>query len=234
MDALNDSLSNSITSSHVKRITSLYIICEKSQLKSLKGSELNKDRDNSFISFIPVDVHEVKDTKNSFKKLCKACVPSAAQNDIDFQSQDLKEVQQGLESRGSLQHTSSFGSKSKPANNFRRSSHKKFSRLNNGFNGINQFNTNINYNYSLTANAHSNQAGQLSSSAVGFHKLLNDSKWFEQLQVNMINQININTWRFKKKEFLKTRINLLQLEITLDSFKNLLTKKFNKKQSHFN
>ena len=73
-------------------------------------------------------------------------------------------------------------------NNFRRSSHKKFSRLNNG---INQFNTNINVNSSLAlGGGQSGQTGQLaSSSAVGFHKLLNDSKWFEQLQVTLTRQL---------------------------------------------
>lgn len=183
VDILNESFSNSITSSNIRKGASLYIICEKSQLKSLKSSDLNKG-DNSYISFIPVDVHDVKDTKNSFKKLCKACVPSAAQFETEFTTtQSYSNVNQNsFANRG--QNYTSFNNKASKSssNNFRRSSHKKFNRLNNG---INQFNTNINYNHSLTNSSHGNQGPQLSSSALGFHKLLNDSKWFEQLQVSL-------------------------------------------------
>ena len=43
VDVLNESFSNSITSSsNIKKGASLYIICEKSQLKSLKSSDINK------------------------------------------------------------------------------------------------------------------------------------------------------------------------------------------------
>ena len=73
VDALNDSFNNSINSG-LRRGAALYIICEKSQAKSLRANE----KDNSQIAFVPVEVHEVKDTKNSFKKLCRACVPSSA------------------------------------------------------------------------------------------------------------------------------------------------------------
>jgi len=40
-DAFNESFSNSI-SSNIKRGGSLYIVCERSQLKYLKASDLNK------------------------------------------------------------------------------------------------------------------------------------------------------------------------------------------------
>jgi len=59
-DVLNESFSNSI------------------------NSELSKD--STQISFIPVDIHEVRDAKKSFKKLCKACVPSAISNEINSES----------------------------------------------------------------------------------------------------------------------------------------------------
>lgn len=186
IDNLNESFSNSISSSNVKKGASLYIICEKSQVKALK-SDLNKG-ENSHISFISVAVHEVKDTKNSFKKLCKACVPSASLSEQDFPNQmNDKTNNNTLTAKNPNQqnNSNSFMNK-KPGNNFRRSSHKKFSRINNG---ITEFNTNINYNHSLTMSSHVSQSTQLFS-PVGFHKLLNDSKWFEQLQV-IINISNI-------------------------------------------
>ena len=92
MDALNDSFNNSINSG-ARRSAILYIICEKSQAKSLRANE----KDASQIAFLPVDVHEVKDTKNSFKKLCRACVASSATGEViesQFQNQQPQQQQQ--------------------------------------------------------------------------------------------------------------------------------------------
>ncbi len=141
-----------------------------------------------------MDIHGVRDTKNSFKKLCKACVPSAAQAETEPQQQAAPT---GTSSLG--QHTSSLSTPfvnnkgPKSTANFRRSSQKKFTRLNNGLIGSNQFNTSINYNHSLTGSSQqytATDSNKLSSSTFGFHKLLNDSKWFEQLQV-IINVSNL-------------------------------------------
>ena len=185
VDVLNESFNNSITSSSnpSKKSASLYIICEKSQIKSLKSSELSKGGDTSHISFIPVDVHEVRDTKNSFRNLCKACVPSTAQHEITNDLGNTGATSNAFTSSSNLSgqttnenNSTGFNGKSK-SNNFRRSSHKKLNR-------INQFNTNINVNHSLTTHSHASQSAVNSVSTVGFHKQINDSKWFEQLQVN--------------------------------------------------
>ncbi len=176
-DVLNESFSNSInSSSNLKRGSTLYIICEKSQIKSLKSSELSKD--STQISFIPVDIHEVRDAKNSFKKLCKACVPSAISNEINSESN----------------HHSNGGTKSngKSSSNFRysvsRSSqkNKSTSRFSNASNS-DQFSTTINYN---NLNQSANLAAGSSTTNNGFYKQLNESKWFEQLQT-IINVSNL-------------------------------------------
>jgi hypothetical protein len=93
-DNLNESFTSSTTNStnttrrnHINHCTNgapLYIICEKSQVKSFR-SEISKDA--SRYVFIPIDVHDVKDTKNSFKKLCRACVPSTVSTDLQHQYQ---------------------------------------------------------------------------------------------------------------------------------------------------
>ena len=91
-DNLNESFTSSNTNSTnaVKRnhcstnCAPLYIICEKSQVKSFR-SEISKDATRYV--FIPIDVHDVKDTKNSFKKLCRACVPSTVSSELQQQYQ---------------------------------------------------------------------------------------------------------------------------------------------------
>ncbi len=179
-DVLNESFSNSInSSSNLKRGSTLYIICEKSQIKSLKSSELSKD--STQISFIPVDIHEVRDAKNSFKKLCKACVPSAISNETNSESNHHH-------------HHSNGGTKSngKSSSNFRysvsRSSqkNKSTSRFSNASNS-DQFSTTINYN---NLNQSANLAAGSSTTNNGFYKQLNESKWFEQLQT-IINVSNL-------------------------------------------
>ena len=57
--------------------SSLFILGEKSQIKGIKSDN------NSFqnCSFIPVDIHEVKQVKQSFKKLLRACCPSLSSTD---------------------------------------------------------------------------------------------------------------------------------------------------------
>jgi hypothetical protein len=79
------------------RGTPLYIVCEKSQVKSLRSDaskntmtheSVNNDPNNGSTnnslrySFIPIDIHEVRDTKASYKKLCRACIPSAASTEL--------------------------------------------------------------------------------------------------------------------------------------------------------
>lgn len=186
----------------------LHILCDKAQAKSLKASELAR-ADSSAIALLAVDVHEVRDTKSSFKKLCKACVPSASQTEPGHLSD--QQQQQALDAAGSQrgqsgQSHSNLGPGGR--SNFRRSSHKKFNRLtSNGL--VSQFNTtsvNVNGSSSLSGGAksrtmlssHVSQSGQLTaaanSSAVGFHKLLNDSKWFEQLQVSRLNFAHLSSF----------------------------------------
>jgi len=50
------------------------------------------DASNRYI-FIPVEIHDVKDSKNSFKKLCRACVPSSASNELINEIQQLNSKQ---------------------------------------------------------------------------------------------------------------------------------------------
>jgi hypothetical protein len=168
-------------------------MCDKAQAKSLKAAELG-GADSASIAVLAVDVHEVRDTKSSFKKLCKACVPSASQSDSHLVAADQQTVvvESALASqRLSHSHLTIGGKKSTTGNNFRRSSQKKFSRLTTA----SQFSTSINVNASNNSvssghhaalTSHASQSSQLAAahSAVGFHKLLNDSKWFEQLQVS--------------------------------------------------
>ena len=58
--------------------SSLYVIGEKSQVKGIHKDQFPN------CDFIPVDIHEVKNVKQSFKKLIKACTPSVASADPDL------------------------------------------------------------------------------------------------------------------------------------------------------
>ena len=58
--------------------TSLYIIGEKSLLKGVKSDQLAN------CEFFPVDLHDIKHVKQSFRKLLRACCPSSSTNDPDM------------------------------------------------------------------------------------------------------------------------------------------------------
>jgi myotubularin-related protein 5/13 len=57
--------------------TSLYIIGEKNQIRGVKSDHFPN------CEFIPADVHDAKNVKQSFKKLMRACCPSLPSNDSD-------------------------------------------------------------------------------------------------------------------------------------------------------
>lgn len=172
VDALNESFNNSINSNMVKRGAPLYIICEKSQIKTLKSSDLSKDA--SQIAFIPVDIHEVRDAKNSFKKLCKTCVPSAVSNEYNNELNN--------NTNANLNKTNGKSSNNLK-NGVNRSSQKNKSSSRFNTNNNNSINNDLNYN-----NATNNQTN--SSINNGFYKQLHESKWFDQLQT-IINISNI-------------------------------------------
>jgi hypothetical protein len=232
VDALNESFTSSISShQQVRRGAPLYILCEKSQVKSLRSNADSASSTSSRYIFIPVETHDVKDTKNSFKKLCRACVPSTASNELINEMQQFHSKQQNFlnnkkNSNSTLlqQQQQSGGAKlskfSSTSNSKLSRSSKKMGFLSGSQTGINQqFNTNINYHHGVTSHTHSSQhhqhnhhnhhqtattpfsesgsngpsltSGNASSSSSGFFKQIQDSKWFDQLQliINMSNLI---------------------------------------------
>ncbi|CAF0740382.1 unnamed protein product [Brachionus calyciflorus] len=152
-DASSNKYFNAITNS--KRSTHqpspLYIICEKSQVKSLRPENT---KDTSRYIFIPIDTHEVKDTKNSFKKLCRACLPSNSFIEAPSQSHNHH-------------NTNKMSSTSFALN--RLTSSNKITRKKSAFNEPH------------IPNVPSNS----------FLKQINDSKWFDQIQliINIANTI---------------------------------------------
>ncbi|XP_064634624.1 myotubularin-related protein 13-like isoform X5 [Lineus longissimus] len=66
----------------------LYVLGEKTQVKGIKIEAFPK------CDFIPVDFNEVRHVKASFKKLMRACVPSASSSDQDYSF--LKAVEESL------------------------------------------------------------------------------------------------------------------------------------------
>ncbi|CAB3383072.1 Hypothetical predicted protein [Cloeon dipterum] len=62
---------------HTLQRAALYIFGEKSQMKGVKTDSGQK------IDYIPVEYYDVKNTKNSFKKLMRACVPSSVSSEPD-------------------------------------------------------------------------------------------------------------------------------------------------------
>ncbi|KAJ8313207.1 hypothetical protein KUTeg_009240 [Tegillarca granosa] len=68
MDSPGDIINSSVQG--LKRV-SLYVLGEKAQMKGIKMDSFPK------CDFIPVDFYEVRHVKASFKKLMRACVPSA-------------------------------------------------------------------------------------------------------------------------------------------------------------
>ena len=70
--------SSHASSSSPSNKTSLYIIGEKSLLKGVKSDQLPN------CEFFPVELHDVKHVKQSFRKLLRACCPSSASTDPDM------------------------------------------------------------------------------------------------------------------------------------------------------
>ena len=150
----------------------------------------DSSKDSNRYIFIPIDIHDVKDTKNSFKKLCRACVPSAASNELINEMQQFHSKQQNfLNNKKNSNATSSVfsGGLGKISNN----SNSKLSRnskkmgLFSGSNAaINQFNTNINYHHGVnTQSSQTVTTGGGANGSSGFFKQIQDSKWFDQLQL---------------------------------------------------
>lgn len=73
----------------------MYILGEKSQSKSVKLSELNTE-------FIPVDYTDVRQSRLSFKKLMRACLPSTESNEPDQTFAKLLEQSEWLQQIRSL------------------------------------------------------------------------------------------------------------------------------------
>lgn len=73
----------------------MYILGEKSQSKSVKLSELNTE-------FIPVDYTDVRQSRLSFKKLMRACLPSTENNEPDQTFAKLLEQSEWLQQIRSL------------------------------------------------------------------------------------------------------------------------------------
>ncbi|KAL5006472.1 hypothetical protein ScPMuIL_015278 [Solemya velum] len=71
LDSRGDLINNSVKG--LQRI-SLYVLGEKAQMKGIKMESFPR------CDFIPVDFYEVRHIKTSFKKLMRACVPSAIQS----------------------------------------------------------------------------------------------------------------------------------------------------------
>ena len=138
--------------------------------------------------FLPVDVHDVKDAKNSFKKLCRACVPSAASAELtnDMQQQQGQQKQNGMSKQNSAtKNTTKFSGLATKLSATNKSGRKK--SLNNLSHIANsQLGTN-HYATMATSSHHSHHqsgvAGQ--QPGEGLHKQLQESKWFEQLQLIM-------------------------------------------------
>lgn len=96
------SLNSSISSNSLNGNSSLYIIGEKNHLRMVKPHETNCNYE-----FFPIEIHEVRHVKNSFKKILKICAPSELKNaDVavgstfltDFVSTEwLKQVQTIME-----------------------------------------------------------------------------------------------------------------------------------------
>jgi hypothetical protein len=180
VDALNESFSSSINSSNQpqqpRRGTAssvgtgapLYIICERSQIKSFRSADIASS--SGRYVFLPVDVHDVKDAKNSFKKLCRACVPSAASADLINEMQQQQQQQQQQGKPATKAKLVGIATKLSATN---RSGRKKSMN-------------NLSHLANDTAATNSNTAANVTNNnAAGLHKQLQESKWFEQLQLIM-------------------------------------------------
>lgn len=207
-DVLNESFTSSIHSgSNYRKGAPLYIICEKSQVKvslymfiysyfaklrliglflffclksfrSADPSSNNRESSSNRYIFLPVDLHEVKDTKNSFKKLCRACVPSSASQELLAEINQLK--------LSSMQPNSSeinanTNTKSSFVSKFGR---KKSSTQHNLFNPMN-LGLGVNSGGGIGGISGGGAGCAVSNAShiqAGFFKQLHESKWFEQLK----------------------------------------------------
>jgi hypothetical protein len=119
-------------------------------------------------ALLPLDIHEVKDTKNSFKKLIRICCQSTASNEF------MNEIKQQINSK---KQSRSNRVNNHVSNKSEQASNPKYS-LNNKSNGK-KAGSSLNYQSSFNAN----QSNNPTSSTAGFYKLLQESKWFEQIQL---------------------------------------------------
>lgn len=144
-----------------------------------EGSSSSSSNPNRYI-FLPVELHEVKDTKNSFKKLCRACVPSAASQELlaEINQHKQQSQQQHQQQPPSLTAKSSFVAKfGRKKSNTQTSLMQQYAAAsssavasNNGGGAISSGSQPI------------TSANQATGGQTGFFKLLHESKWFEQLK----------------------------------------------------
>jgi hypothetical protein len=127
--------------------------------------------------FVPVDIHDVKEAKNSFKKLCRACVPSAASSDLINemqQQQQQKSVNADHKQEQTCKSTKFGGIASKLSATNKSGRKKSMSNLSHLANGT-----------TSTSNYANTSTGTGQNTSGGLHKQIQDSKWFEQLQLIM-------------------------------------------------
>jgi len=150
--------------------------------KSFRSAELsatNRDPTCTRYIFLPVDLHEVKDTKNSFKKLCRACVPSSASQELLAEINQLKQpTSQHQHSMDQPANAMTTNTKSSFVSKFGR---KKSTTQSNLFNPMN---VGLNAGSSGGGGV-ANGGGAVASTGqgqTGFFKQLQESKWFDQLK----------------------------------------------------
>ncbi|XP_023930025.1 myotubularin-related protein 13 isoform X2 [Lingula anatina] len=78
----------------------LYVLGEKAQVKNIKVDSFPK------CEFVPVDFYEVRQVKTSFKKLLRACVPSALLTDAEHSFYKLVQESEWLQQLQSLMQLS--------------------------------------------------------------------------------------------------------------------------------
>lgn len=190
-DGLNESFCSSLNSAcqpaaavtgRVNSSVPLYIICERSQIKSFRS---NTEPSAGRYFFHPIDIHDVKDTKNSFKKLCRACVPSNASVELlsEINSQNTLH-----KSQGGKNNSSAAGRTFGLANKFSSTNKSNRKKSMSSFNSASQYPTinHIDSTGTIQRNSSSNLTGAAKTSGGGgLFKEIQESKWFEQLQLVM-------------------------------------------------